>query len=175
MCSLSNIKTVNNFLRTCLSYHLLSTPQNFCGNFFRGIGTCRAHAQSVRIDQKRRWECIFGGGAGMNRAKYEPSSACIHHHPGGPNRHHPCSHQYDARLPSTKAPKFQCFSGWIPDSIPVLLQGFLLTTLGGGLDIRTSVGQIFAALIGKDQCWAGIGFKENMQSLGYCIFFINFD
>jgi hypothetical protein len=68
-------------------------------------------------------------------------------------------------------------SGWIPESIPVLLQGFPLTTLGGGLDIRTSVGQVFAALMGKNQCCAGIGFKENMQSLSYCIFYkilINF-
>ncbi len=94
------------FRKKLPSYHLLSAPQNFCGNFFRQIGTCLEHAQSVRIYQMEVEMHLGGGGGegqgGMNRAKYEPSSACIHHHPGGPNRHHPCSHQYDARLPSTK-------------------------------------------------------------------------
>jgi len=115
------------------------------------------------------------GKGGMNRAKYEPSSACIRHHPGGPNRHHPCSHQCDGRLPSTKLLNSNvCLDGFQSQFLYYFCKVFSELRFGRGLDIQTSVGQVFAALIGKHQCCAGIGFKENMQSLGYCIFY-NFD
>jgi hypothetical protein len=48
------------FFKKLPSYHLLSAPQNFCGNVFREIGICLEDARSVRIDQMEV-EMHFGG------------------------------------------------------------------------------------------------------------------
>jgi len=55
------------FLKKLPSYHLSSTPQNFCGYFFREIGTCPEHAESVRIEQMEVGMRFWGQGGGGGR------------------------------------------------------------------------------------------------------------